>query len=164
MINEDFDNDDIDPLDFDYFDDDEDEDEDEAEEIFPDEEYTDVLVDPRDIKEKIGKGDLFEKYNILNSDEYDHTDFNRAGFYRLNMMDDELEDALFLGSEYFNVEPMMLKNENNGINWADELSGDDVIQLETTIEPDCIIIHAFPDPDHWQHNFKIVFVNLDPYA
>tara|TARA_B100001142_G_scaffold274867_1_gene283020 strand:- start:451 stop:942 length:492 start_codon:yes stop_codon:yes gene_type:complete len=163
MKNEDIDLsdiDDIDPLDLDYLD----EDEEEEQEIYKDHEYDNLLVDLRDIKEKISKGDLFEAYNILNSDEFDHSHFNNEGFYRLSMMGDELEDMMFLGSEYFNVDPMLLKNENNGINWADELVGDEIVQLETAIESNNIIIHAFPDPDHWQYEFKIVFINLDPYS
>ena len=136
--------------------------EEEEEEVYEAEEYDGLLVDLRSIKEGISKGDLFDEFNVLDS-EFDTNDFNKEGFYQLGMDGDELQDMEFLGTEYLNADPVCLKNEMMGINYSDELEGDDIIQLKTILEPNKISVQCFPDPDHWQHQYWFHYVKLNPY-
>ena len=43
-----------------------------------------LSIDLSQIQNEISKGDLFDAFDILNS-QFDHTFFNDAGFYRLQM-------------------------------------------------------------------------------
>ena len=149
----------IDPFDFSY----DDEDGELEEEVFEDSEYENISVDVRKIVEETSKGDLFDEFNILQSEQFDHSDFNKEGYYRLEMNDDTLEDVFFLGTNFNNIEPIMLENDKMGINWSDELQGSDIVSLPIITKPNMIIVTMFPDPEHWQHNSKLFFLKLNPY-
>ena len=120
-------------------------------------------IDVQKIKKDISKGDLFNKFNILNSDEYDHSDFNKEGFYRLEITDDNIDSVLFLGTSFNDIDPDLLQKSKMGINWSDDLKGNDIINLPVSIKQDMIIVTTFPDLKHWQHNSKLFFVKLNPY-
>jgi acyl carrier protein len=130
--------------------------------IFDAEKYDGLLVDLRGITEELSKEQLFKDFNILDS-EFQAQDFNEQGFYKLSMNEDTLEDVEFLGSDYFNVDPMHLQNEMMGINYKEGIAYSDIIQLEAKLEPGKVSVQCFPDPDHWQHGYWIHFVKLNPY-
>jgi hypothetical protein len=115
------------------------------------------------IKEEISKGDLFQAFDILNS-SFDHTDFNEQGFYRLTISEREgLEDVMYLGKDINEIDSIYLTNENIGINYREELSGDELIQLKPVIDNDRISVRMHIDDEHWLYDDQLVFVNLNQY-
>ncbi|MDA9610454.1 hypothetical protein N9S65_01660 [Pseudomonadota bacterium] len=115
------------------------------------------------IKEEISKGDLFQAFDILNS-SFDHTDFNEQGFYRLTISEREgLEDVMYLGKDISEIDSIYLTNENIGINYREELSGDELIQLKPLIDNDRISVRMHIDDEHWLYDDQLVFVNLNQY-
>ena len=115
------------------------------------------------IKEEISKGDLFQAFDILNS-SFDHTDFNEQGIFRLTISEREgLEDVMYLGKDISEIDSMYLTNENIGINYREELSGDELVQLKPLIENDRISVRMHIDDDHWLYDDQLVFVNLNQY-
>jgi len=121
------------------------------------------LINLNLIDEEISKGDLFQAFDILNS-SFDHTDFNEQGFYRLSISEREgLEDVMYLGKDIDEIESVFLTNENIGINYREELSGDELVQLEPVIENDRISVRMHIDDEHWLYDEQLVFVNLNPY-
>jgi hypothetical protein len=122
------------------------------------------LIDLHLINEEISKGDLFQAFDILNSSIADHTDFNEQGFYRLTISEKEgLEDFMYLGKDIDEIESVFLTNENIGINYREELSGDELVQLEPVIGNDRISVRMHIDDEHWLYDDQLVFVNLNPY-
>lgn len=58
---------------------------------------------------------------------------------------------------------MYLTNENIGINYREELSGDELVQLKPLIENDRISVRMHIDDEHWLYDDQLVFVNLNQY-
>ena len=122
-----------------------------------------LSIDLSQIQNEISKGDLFDAFDILNS-QFDHTFFNDAGFYRLQIDGGVgLEDVMHLGKKPEDVDEIFLKIKNIGINYREELSGDDIIELIPEIDDDRISIKMHNDEDHWLYEDKLVFINLNPY-
>ena len=122
-----------------------------------------LSIDLSQIQNEISKGDLFDAFDILNS-QFDHTFFNDAGFYRLQIDGRAgLEDVEHLGKKPEDVNEIFLKIKNIGINYREELSGDDIIELVPEIGNDRISIRMHNDEDHWLYEDKLVFINLNPY-
>jgi acyl carrier protein len=133
----------------------------EREQVFDPQEYDGLLIDLRAITKDSSVLDLFERFNISDT-EFRERDLNKRGFYRLATDRDKLEDIDFLGTDYINVNPILLKNEMMGVNYRDELEGDDIIQLYCKREVDKISVQCFPSSDHWQHHYWLHFVKIDP--
>ena len=122
-----------------------------------------LSIDLSQIQNEISKGDLFDAFDILNS-QFDHTFFNDAGFYRLQIDGRAgLEDVEHLGKKPEDVNEIFLKIKNIGINYREELSGDNIIELVPEIDDDRISIRMHNDEDHWLYEDKLVFINLNPY-